>query len=350
MDADTLDGEHGTYYATASDVNTLKRYFTHGKANDADKLDGLSGETYKTRIVGEADKHSSGWYRILKAEGSQNHSAAFFLTFYGSNIYGKPTSVTFLVNVSYDSFAIRQIGASPYDGYIKKVRIVSEKNTKYYIDAYFKNGAEFIASSFGSIWYEVTPLDSNAREYISVADFSQITTDVTPVAEVECKTAFAVDEAAKLTTARTINGTSFDGTANISTAKWGTARNISISDSDSTNTGSAVSVDGSAAVTLKLPATINATLNGNAASATKLATPRTIWGQRFDGSANISGRMYSVDGFGNWMNFNNSYGSIGIGGAAPTDYYVLKFSRSYNRPCMIFNDTRTTAGFQKIEF
>lgn len=90
--------------------------------------------------------------------------------------------------------------------------------------------------------------------------------------------------------------------------------------------------------------------SGVANKAVKLNTPRIIWGQRFDGSANISGRMYSVDGFGNWMNFNNSYGSIGIGGAAPTDYYVLKFSRNYNRPCMIFNDTRTTAGFQKIEF
>ena len=261
LNADLLDNQHGSYYAKAADVSDLQGYFTNGKANNADKLDGLSGEKYKTRIVGEVNKHSSGWYRILKAEGPTNHSASFFLTFYGSNVLGKPTSVTFLVNVSYDSFAIRQIGASPYDGYIKKVRIVSERNTEYYIDAYFKNSAEFVASSFGCIWFEVTPLDSNAREYISVADFSQITTDVTPVVEVECKTAFAVDEAAKLTTARSINGTSFDGSDNITTANWGTARNISIADSDSTNTGSTVSVDGSAAVTLKLPATIKATLS-----------------------------------------------------------------------------------------
>lgn len=90
--------------------------------------------------------------------------------------------------------------------------------------------------------------------------------------------------------------------------------------------------------------------SGAANKAVKLNTPRNIWGQSFDGTANIYGRMYGVDGFGNWMSFNNAYGSIGIGGAAPTDYYVLKFHRNYNRPCMIFNDTRTTAGFQKIEF
>ena len=64
-----------------------------------------------------------------------------------------------------------------------------------------------------------------------------------------------------LATARTINGTSFDGSADITTEKWGTARNISIADSDATNTGSAVSVNGSDAVTLKLPATSKATLS-----------------------------------------------------------------------------------------
>lgn len=65
-----------------------------------------------------------------------------------------------------------------------------------------------------------------------------------------------VSSATKLQTARKINGTDFDGTANITTTNWGTARNISISDSAGTNTGTAVSVNGSAAVTLKLPANI----------------------------------------------------------------------------------------------
>lgn len=37
-------------------------------------------------------------------------------------------------------------------------------------------------------------------------------------------------------------------------------------------------------------------LTGNADSATKLATPRTIWGQSFDGTGNISGLLTNVDG------------------------------------------------------
>ena len=51
--------------------------------------------------------------------------------------------------------------------------------------------------------------------------------------------------AIKLATARTINGTSFDGSANITTANWGTARNIQIGNT-------AKSVNGSANVTWSL--------------------------------------------------------------------------------------------------
>ena len=106
--------------------------------------------------------------------------------------------------------------------------------------------------------------------------------------------------ATKLATARTINGTAFNGTANITTANWGTARNIAIADATATNTSEAVSVNGSAAVTLKLPAAIKAnitgSLTGNAATATKLATARTIalsgaatgTATAFDGSGNIT--------------------------------------------------------------
>ena len=114
--------------------------------------------------------------------------------------------------------------------------------------------------------------------------------------------------ATKLATARTINGTAFNGTANITTANWGTARNISIADATATNTGEAVSVNGSAAVTLKLPAAIKAnvtgSLTGNAATATKLAAKRTIalsgaatgTATGFDGSGNITIPVTALSG------------------------------------------------------
>lgn len=100
-----------------------------------------------------------------------------------------------------------------------------------------------------------------------------------------------VASATKLQTVRTINGTNFDGTASITTAKWGTARSIYIQDASAAHTGAAVSVDGSANEYLRLPSTITASLSGNATTATRLQTARTIWGNSFNGSANIGGTL-----------------------------------------------------------
>ena len=79
--------------------------------------------------------------------------------------------------------------------------------------------------------------------------------------------------ATNLATARKINGTNFDGSADITTANWGTSRNIGIVNSDGTGTAVTVAVNGSQAVNLKLPAAIKAnvtgSLTGNADTATK---------------------------------------------------------------------------------
>lgn len=93
----------------------------------------------------------------------------------------------------------------------------------------------------------------------------------------------------KLKTAVNINGTSFDGSADITTDLWGAARNVTVADADATNTGASVSVNGSEDVTLKLPATIKAALNGNADTAT-LAETATKSVQ--DGDGNVIAETY----------------------------------------------------------
>lgn len=65
-----------------------------------------------------------------------------------------------------------------------------------------------------------------------------------------------VSSADRLTTGRTINGTTFDGTANITTSYWGTTRTFYIQDHNASHTGAGVSVNGSANVYLKLPNSI----------------------------------------------------------------------------------------------
>ena len=106
-----------------------------------------------------------------------------------------------------------------------------------------------------------------------------------------------------------ISGSSGSCTGNAATAtKLATARTINIQDSSATNTGTGASFDGSGNATIKLPATIKANITGNctgssgsctgnAATATKLATARTINIQ--DSTATNTGTGASFDGSGN---------------------------------------------------
>ena len=103
----------------------------------------------------------------------------------------------------------------------------------------------------------------------------------------------------KLKTAVKINNTSFDGTRDVTTDKWGKARKISISDATKTNTGIAANVDGGSDLSLLLPAKIKVDIDGNA---TKLKNKVRVgivgkvnavpaW---FDGSENINIKIDKV--------------------------------------------------------
>ena len=98
--------------------------------------------------------------------------------------------------------------------------------------------------------------------------------------------------AATLTTARTIGGVSFDGSANINLPGVNTAGNQNTTGSAATLTTArtigGVSFDGSANINLPGVNTSGSQdTSGNAATATALETARTIPGVSFDGSANI---------------------------------------------------------------
>jgi hypothetical protein len=113
--------------------------------------------------------------------------------------------------------------------------------------------------------------------------------------------------ATTLQTGRTINGTTFNGSANITTSYWGTTRTFYINDPNGAHYNS-YSVNGSGNVDMYLPSTMtgfssitsttfSGSLSGNASSAstaTKLTNTRTIWGQSFNGTANVSGSLTGV--------------------------------------------------------
>lgn len=124
-----------------------------------------------------------------------------------------------------------------------------------------------------------------------------------------------VASATKLQTARSINGTSFDGTENITTFKWGSSRNIYIRDASQTHTGEAVSVDGSSNEYLLLPKdvafdqiTINTKLISNGQTDFNKQWLKNVGGIWF-GSADSSSVFASFDGDGTQTGLQSKIGT-----------------------------------------
>lgn len=122
----------------------------------------------------------------------------------------------------------------------------------------------------------------------------------------------AAATAAKLATARTIGGVSFDGSANIDLPGVNKAGTQNTSGNATTATKlqttrkiGGVAFDGTADIALPgVNATGNQNTTGNAATATKLKTPITIGGVSFDGSASIN--LPGVNAAGNQSTSGNA--------------------------------------------
>ena len=104
-----------------------------------------------------------------------------------------------------------------------------------------------------------------------------------------------VDSATVLKSYRNINGTPFNGSVDITTQYWGTARNIVISDYLSANAGPETSVNGSSNVVLKLPTTIKANIDGNCTGNSATATNAT--NANHATSADSATNAYNLGGY-----------------------------------------------------
>lgn len=78
--------------------------------------------------------------------------------------------------------------------------------------------------------------------------------------------------------------------------------------------------------------------NGVAKSAVKLATARTIWGQSFDGSANVSGAMTGVTNVDGLLYFDTTTGFVKISSSSPSPL-VLNSTSTYNYLYFRVNDS-----------
>jgi hypothetical protein len=338
LDADLLDGTHKSGLFTAFSANGNSTRITIGGttkdltvpyAKNCDTLDGLHGSSFMacnglngislTGGNGNTDgyrlviqKTMTGWrinnlvFVVASRHNGQGIlSVAFHITADSPSSYG---------------YSIRYFGAnfamsSPFRAFYNTSTHVFRlywHYRDYTSTAINVLRVEGFPSPSNGTWYEAMPSDNGTEltiEYnnadtlggtskggllTALSSSSGTNLSLTVGGTTKTVADLYATAAEKLLTARTINGTSFNGTANIVTSYWGTARNIAIASSNGGGAGAATSVNGSANVTLKLPATITAALSGNAATASKLQTARTLWGRSFDGSANVSGDLSGV--------------------------------------------------------
>ena len=110
---------------------------------------------------------------------------------------------------------------------------------------------------------------TGATRTLTFSDGSEITITIDNVehAIISESCSGNANSATTLQNTRKINGTNFNGSADITTNNWGASRNIGIVNSDGSGTAIPVSINGSNNINLKLPSTIKANLEGNASTA-----------------------------------------------------------------------------------
>lgn len=221
LNADLLDGYHqGSFMRT----NGVNQYVT---------LTGGNGNTAGYRLI--LDVTISGGWSIngitLLVNSRHSGTGILSIVFHttneastayagGINYYGNTTS---LYTSTWRMF---------YNTSTKRLRLFWYYTD--YNDCYVTilNGRQYLTDIANATWY--TSLPSGIG--------SELPTNYN-----------AVD---KLITGRTINGTTFDGTANITTSYWGTTRTFYTNSHDSYRASAGVNVNGSGNVTLLLPNSI----------------------------------------------------------------------------------------------
>ena len=332
---------------------------------NADMVDGYHSNDLTKRVFinGIPGGAGSKWIRIgVLKYPSAGDSNTVMITISNSYSYSMNRSVTFIISLTHNASKPIITQLNGYPAPFSKVRILAPKdsNGSYiygdrYVDIYYftstasgasnviyltainlnYNGSyhfvpnksfvdgSTIPSNYGEIWNFpfATGLGSNANIISQDGLIQGGTLNLSSTSTFAGKATFNgglsgtltgslsgnATTATTLQTSRTINGTSFNGSANITTSYWGTTRTFYINDPSGAHYNS-YSVNGSGNVDMYLPSTMtgfssitsttfSGSLSGNASSAstaTKLTNTRTIWGQNFNGTANVSGSLTGV--------------------------------------------------------
>jgi len=239
LNADLLDGYHQTAFSMGWTSSTKYRL---------DRWGGGQDKNWK-KIVTYVNT-DGGQYQGCKVKGT-----IYFIT--GNHNQGHVVDIPFeAIMYAYGSTANSMLNQStlylpPYCSW-DLIRIVRYANNSWEVQVRQPSDWTNI-----SLEYTVT---ENGGGSVSAGQFANTSYSSTVAnnynTNVSRPTSSRITYADRLTTGRTINGTTFDGTANITTSYWGTTRTFYTNSHDSYRASSGVNVNGSGNVTLLLPNSI----------------------------------------------------------------------------------------------
>ena len=257
------------------------------------------------RIIAGSSGNNKGWAEIATADDGnepiyvRQYSGVFSsvvrtLTLLDANGYTHfPSYINIGGNENNNSSPDRVWGSNGSDSYLRSYR-TSALNVNYAASA----GNADTVNGYHSSCFLTKHTREGAYNIDHLTDF--VTRDLQPNSEINIGGTKPYDGWGIVTVLKTDNGTAqlvFDGGNNIYfRSSYGTENRY---------------------VTSAWKQVAN--LNSNVASATKLQTPRTIWGQSFDGTGNVSGSLLEVDNI--HFKVDNSY-DIGSDAAASRYIYT----------------------------
>lgn len=288
-----------------------------GSSGSASKVYGQVGDTGshelvrcdmsndQFRIIAGSSGNNKGWAEIATADDGnepiyvRQYSGVFSsvvrtLTLLDANGYTHfPSYINIGGNENNNSSPDRVWGSNGSDSYLRSYR-TSALNVNYAASA----GNADTVDGYHSSFFLTKHTREGAYNIDHLTDF--VTRDLQPNSEINIGGTKPYDGWGIVTVLKTDNGTAqlvFDGGNNIYfRSSYGTENRY---------------------VTSAWKQVAN--LNSNVASATKLQTPRTIWGQSFDGTGNVSGSLLEVDNI--HFKVDNSY-DIGSDAAASRYIYT----------------------------
>lgn len=298
-----------------------------GSGLDADLLDGLqytSFESYRVVQINASSLDQNTWYPVTMAIGNSQQTRIRIEGNSSANASWNPRAdkhmsliLDYTVNGSFWGWTgVRRVIYQYIEGAgtsscLRGLGQLINSSTEY---VFVRGGAmyNFYVSRF------ITPVLRTSTYTVSEQSVSPTTTAPAAISRTNALITDNVYSATQLQTARTINGTAFNGTSNIVTSYWGTARTLSLTG----NATGSVSMNGSS----------NVSMSVNVNYATSAGNADTLDGLHSSGLFVTNAGSLSSSSLNTFVNRNSGTYNISYSG--------------YSRTLTVFRATGSSSGLE----